>query len=129
MVHNIFFGYRLICKKKRSLTISTKNYNEKPLAIFGPNFFWRWTGCTKCVFNRNPLTIFFISRPFVKFVWRVVYFTFNTAPSPNIFFTVTRLSQGQGHRPSSDHLCRRRDPRPPVLLGSKPRGGRHPPPD
>ena len=37
MIDNIFLVYRFICKKK-SLTIKTKNYNEKPLTIFGPIF-------------------------------------------------------------------------------------------
>jgi hypothetical protein len=45
-----------------------------------------WHGCTKCCFCNEPETInhLFLSCPFAKIVWRMIYFTFGIHPPANI---------------------------------------------
>jgi hypothetical protein len=45
-----------------------------------------WNGCTKCVFCGSHETIdhLFITCPFSRLVWRIVYFTYNIPPPSNV---------------------------------------------
>ena len=46
----------------------------------------RWQGCTKCSFGGSEETVehLFISCPFAKIIWTVVYSTYNITPPTNI---------------------------------------------
>jgi hypothetical protein len=45
-----------------------------------------WNGCTKCCFCDSLETVehLFISCPFARIIWRMVYFTFNISPPTNV---------------------------------------------
>jgi hypothetical protein len=46
----------------------------------------KWTGCQKCYLCDSMETVhhLFISHPFAKILWRMIYFTFNIPPPANI---------------------------------------------
>jgi hypothetical protein len=46
----------------------------------------KWTGCTKCVLcdSRESAEHLFISFPFARLLWRVIYFTFNISAPTNV---------------------------------------------
>src|SRR4051812_11349264 len=45
-----------------------------------------WKGCQKCCFCDSVETIeyLFLSCPFAKIIWRILYFTYNITPPTNI---------------------------------------------
>ena len=47
---------------------------------------WRWQGCTKCCFCGSEETVehLFVTCPFAKIIWSVVYSTYNISPPANI---------------------------------------------
>jgi hypothetical protein len=46
----------------------------------------KWKGCNKCCFCDSSETVqhLFVSCPFVRIIWRMIYFTYNLPPPTNI---------------------------------------------
>lgn len=60
--------------------------NNKVLLIKDNLAKHNWHGCQKCCFCNGPENIhhLFLSCPFAKIVWRIIYFTFDIPPPTNI---------------------------------------------